>query len=257
MRYSLVGYGRMGHAIDAVASSRGHSRVAIADGPVRDEAEWARVGSADVAFEFTVGDSAERNVLALLAAGVPVVCGTTGWSPSEALRRIAREAPVGLVLAPNFSVGMNLFCRVVGHAAALLGRIGLHEAYIHETHHRGKRDVPSGTARRLAATLVEADPRWETIVEGHPAAPVPSGAVHVTGSRAGAEPGMHRVGFDGPDEQIILEHQARGRDGFALGAVLAAEWLGRRPGLHAFDAVVDALLAQRGPAGSRRTGDVR
>jgi 4-hydroxy-tetrahydrodipicolinate reductase len=255
MKYALVGHGRMGRAVDAVASSRGHTRTALVDAPIHGEAGWARLGEADVAFEFTVGESAERNVCALLAIGVPVICGTTGWSPSEALGRAVREASAGLVLAPNFSIGMNLFFRLVAHAGRLLGPPGLHESFIHETHHRGKRDVPSGTARRLAAILVEADPRWTTVVEGHPLEPLPPGAVHVTGSRAGAEPGTHRVAFDGAHELIALEHRARGREGFALGAVLAAEWLGRRRGAHPFDAVVDALLAQRGPAWSRREGD--
>jgi len=237
----------MGRALDAVASSRGHRRHALLDRPDGEgRARWiAPAVGADVAFEFTGPAAAEDNVVALVEAGIPVVCGTTGWSPGERLTRVLGAAGTGMVLAPNFSVGVNLFFRVVDHASRLLGACGLFDPYVHEIHHRGKKDAPSGTARRLVASLLEGDPRLGEVLEGSPDGGLPGGVVQVASIRAGGQPGSHTVGFDGEFEQIVLEHRSRGREGFALGAVLAAEWLGRRPGLHLFEEVLDDILRNR------------
>lgn len=251
MRYALIGFGRMGREIDVVARDRGHRRVAVFDPEaagrgVRRRFAAGALADADVAFEFTRPDEAERNVERLVDAGVSVVCGTTGWTPGRALRRRARERGAGVIVAPNFSLGMNLFYRLVKDAAATLGAAGFHDPYIYELHHRGKVDAPSGTARRLAEVVAAADPRLPAIVEGDPGGKLPDGAVHVVGIRAGSEPGTHVVGFDSPFDTIELRHRARGRAGFALGAVLAAEWVRTRPGFHAFERVVDQILKTGG-----------
>jgi 4-hydroxy-tetrahydrodipicolinate reductase len=137
---------------------------------------------------------------------------------------------------------VNLFFRIVDAAARTLGRPGLYDPFVQESHHRGKVDAPSGTARRLAAIVIDADPRFDAVLEGHPEGRIPPGTLQVVSTRAGAEPGTHRVGFDGPHDLIALEHRARGREGLALGAVLAAEWLEGRSGMHGFDEVLDAIL---------------
>ena len=128
LKYAMIGYGRMGRAVDVQASQRGHERVAIVD-PNDPDAQTRivpdLVGRADVAFEFTVAEAAEVNLLALVSAGVSVVCGTTGWEPSATLRTAVNASPAGVVLAPNFSVGVNLFFRIVDHAARLLATLGL------------------------------------------------------------------------------------------------------------------------------------
>lgn len=246
MNYLMVGYGRMGRAIDAQASARGHRRVGIVDPAggrnAAAQLDPTQVSGAEVAFEFTRGEVAEENVLALLEAGIPTVCGTTGWQPAARLTDALEAASAGLVLAPNFSVGMNLFFRIVEGAARSAGALGIYDPYVAEVHHRGKRDVPSGTARRLADLLLAADPRLTAVQEGHPDGPLPPGTLQVVGIRAGSDPGAHAVVFDGEQDVIELRHRARGRDGFALGAVLAAEWLGRQRGLHTFDAVLDEIL---------------
>jgi 4-hydroxy-tetrahydrodipicolinate reductase len=195
-----------------------------------------------MAFEFTLPGSAERNVSALLEEGVSVVCGTTGWAPSEALLSATERTEAGCMVAPNFSLGVNLFFRVVEGAARTLGALKMYDAFVQEAHHRGKADAPSGTARRLAEIVVGADPRLESVLEGHPPGRLPPGCLQVTSTRAGSEPGTHRVGFDGPHDLVTLEHRARGRDGLALGAVLAAEWLEERRGMHRFEEVLDAIL---------------
>jgi 4-hydroxy-tetrahydrodipicolinate reductase len=243
VKYALIGYGRMGRAIEQQAAGRGHIRTASVDPAAGDPPlDPRRLGGARVAFEFTTPDSAEGNALALLEGGISVVCGTTGWTPSDGLRETARTADAGFLLAPNFSVGVNLFFRVVDHAARAYAALGLHDPFIQEVHHRGKVDAPSGTARRLAAIVLDADPRFESVLEGHPEGRLPPGKLQVVSTRAGAEPGTHRVGWDGEHDLVTLEHRARGREGFALGAVLAAEWLEGRRGIHALDEMLDAVL---------------
>lgn len=252
MNYALVGYGRMGKAVERRARARGHECVAVIE--IEDSIDGAGRAGAEVAFEFTLPGSAERNVLALIRAGIPTVCGTTGWRPGPELRRELDGSPAGLVLAPNFSVGMNLFFRLTAEAGRLVGALGLHEPFVTESHHRGKRDVPSGTARRLASLLLEADPRLESVHEGNPSEPLGAEVLQVASSRAGHEPGTHTVGFDGEHELITLRHQARGREGFALGAVLAGEWLGGRRGLHDFGEVLEGMLQDARSANGREGG---
>jgi 4-hydroxy-tetrahydrodipicolinate reductase len=245
VKYALVGYGRMGRAIEQQASARGHELCAVHDpelGRGGRRLDQAALEGAEVAFEFSAPAVARDNVAALIAAGVAVVCGTTGWQLEGELLEAARRAPAGVVVAPNFSVGMNLFYRLIEEAARLFGAAGLHDPYVVETHHRGKRDCPSGTARRLAEILVEHDPRLRGVQEGNPEERLPDGTVHVASVRAGAEPGTHVVGFDGPTDRIVLQHSARSREGFALGAVLAAEWLEGRKGLHGFAELLERSL---------------
>lgn len=245
--YAVVGYGRMGRAIEEQADKRGHHRATIID-PASDEdaAKPVIVKDAlegcDVAFEFTAAEAAEANVIALLNAGVHVVCGSTGWKPSPALAAAARGAAAGAVIAPNFSVGMNLFYRLVREAGLLYGAVGLHQPFVFESHHRGKLDAPSGTARKLASILVEAIPGIATVQEGNPQGRLPDGALHVSSLRVGHEPGSHTVGFDGEFDKITLGHAARSRAGFALGAVLAAEWIIGKKDLHGFEEVLQEKI---------------
>jgi 4-hydroxy-tetrahydrodipicolinate reductase len=228
MKYALIGYGRMGRAIEAAAAARGHACAAVVDRGAKkrgvfralDDVRWRGIS---VAFEFTHPVSARENVLQALTHGVSVVCGTTGWDASDpALRRAARAARSGAVIAPNFSVGMNLFYAVVTDAARRYLAVDGFDPWVAERHHRAKADVPSGTALKLAQ-LVGRD-------------------LTIAAVRAGHEPGRHTVGFDGPHDAVTLEHAARGRDGFAAGAVLAAEWLEGRRGIHGFDEVVNDLV---------------
>ncbi len=253
MRVALVGYGRMGRAIEAAARSRGHEVVAIVDrraeGALRT-LDPGRLEGAEAAFEFTEPGSAREHVIGLLEAGIGVVCGTTGWNAED--RAVAEAAARGgsaAVIAPNFSVGMNLFLRVAAEAARRLLPTGLYDPHVLESHHRGKVDAPSGTALALARILASVG--GEEIVRGIPERPVPRGAIHVASVRAGHEPGSHTVGFDGEHDEILLIHRARGRTGFAAGAVLAAEWLPGRTGRYGFDAVLDDLASGTREGGRR------
>ena len=261
MNYALVGTGRMGRAIRIEADRHGH-RCTVALGRDRFGEALAggdlasRLEGAEVAFEFTAPDAARDNVVALLEAGVAVICGTTGWTPDERLARTVEVAGVGLVLAPNFSVGMNLFCRLTRQAAQLFGSTGFYHPWVAESHHRHKRDLPSGTARRLGEILVESDPSLAAVWDGEPDRGVPRSRVHVSGVRRGSDPGTHTVGYDGEHDVITLTHGARSRAGFALGAVLAAEWIVGRRGRHEFNEVLDDRLAA-GPRGGGAEGGER
>jgi 4-hydroxy-tetrahydrodipicolinate reductase len=239
----------MGREVELQASRRGHRLVRIVDPSapgrwIRRRLAPGEMSGVDVALEFTRGDQAEANVLALLESGTPVVSGTTGWTITPAVRRAARRRGVGAVIAPNLSIGMNLFYGVVREASLRLVASGLYDPFVVEWHHRRKLDAPSGTARVLASLVAAAAPAGGVVHEGHPDRPLAPGAVHVVSVRAGSEPGMHAVGFDGEHDVIELRHRSRGRSGFALGAVLAAEWIVGRRGLHGFDRVLRDLLAR-------------
>lgn len=249
MNYALVGYGRMGREIERVAEGRGHELAVIVDPAVEGDrvqhtlepAQWTGV---DVAFEFSTPETAAANVETLARAGLGVVCGTTGWEPDRDRLSSARG---GVVLAANFSVGMNLFYRIVDQAARCLSPLAMYDRYVLETHHRGKVDAPSGTARALAERIRSLDPSRPEIEFGcESAGPVGPGAIHVASVRAGHEPGTHVIGFDGEHDVIRLTHSARGRGGFALGAVLAAEWIRGRTEVCSFDEVLEDLLQSKG-----------
>ena len=210
-RIALVGLGKMGRAVEALAPERGCEVVAALG--AGDAVTASSLGGADVAVEFTVPAAAAGNVVACAAAGCPVVSGTTGWGAEmpAAVERV-RGAGGALLWAANFSVGANLFAEVARHAAALLAAGGLFDVHLTEVHHSAKRDAPSGTARLLADAAEGAAGR----------------SVPITSVRTGFVPGTHTFTFDAPFEQITLEHTARDRRVFADGALLAARWLARR-----------------------------
>lgn len=224
MRIAIVGDGRMGRAVADVAVLRGHAIVATFGGEEARAGQALsreRLSGADVAVEFTRAEAASGTVRALLAAGIPVVSGTTGWG--EELARVRGEALAtggSLLHAPNFSVGVALIRRAATVLAGAASRQPGFEAFVIDEHHAGKRDAPSGTALLLQETLRAADP-----ARTYP----------ITSIRAGHHPGRHRVTWDARFESIHLEHAARDRRVFAEGAVIAAEWLVAHPGVHTFE----------------------
>jgi 4-hydroxy-tetrahydrodipicolinate reductase len=246
MKLALFGTGRMGRETEAVALERGHEVTARLD---RASNEGGRgitpdaLRGARVAVDFTTAASVLPNVRAAAAAGVAVVVGTTGWEAERAeVERAVGEAGTGLLHAPNFSLGMLLFLRVVEEAARLADGVEDYDVHLWEAHHRHKTDHPGGTARRLAETLVRrlsGKRRWETDLP--PGRAMDPETLQVAVLRAGEIPGTHGVALEGPDDRIELRHEARSRRGFARGAVLAAEWLEGRSGIF----TLDHLLADR------------
>jgi 4-hydroxy-tetrahydrodipicolinate reductase len=231
MRIVIVGSGRMGRAVAALAERRGH-RVHAVIGRAENEAGAGltaeRLRGADVAVEFTRPEAAAANVTRLVEAGVPVVSGTTGWEKlMPDVAALVERTGGALLHAANFSVGVHLFLRAARHLARELAGRSEFDAFILEEHHAAKRDAPSGTATVLHGVLSAADPARE---------------FPITSIRAGATPGTHMLAYDGEHERIALRHVARSRDGFAAGALAAAEWLPGRRGVYTFD---DVLFGDR------------
>jgi 4-hydroxy-tetrahydrodipicolinate reductase len=217
VRIALVGLGRMGRAVEQLAPERGFdvvARVGAANNRDGSGITPESLAGADVIVEFTKPDAAVSNIQAALAAGCPVVVGTTGWYAAlPGVINEVRRVNGALLWAPNFAIGVSIFEQLVEQAARLAGAAPGFDAHIIETHHAAKKDAPSGTALKLAQ-----------------AAHRGSGLdVPVTSVRTGSVPGTHELLLDAPFEQIRLEHVARDRRVFAEGALLAARWLvGRR-----------------------------
>ena len=226
MQIAIVGNGRMGRAVAALAEERGHSVRVIGREENPQGAALTRTGLAgvDVAVEFTRPDSAVANLERLIDAGIPTVTGTTGWSAElPRIERLVRTRGGSLLHAANFSPGVHLFLRAARELAARFAGRAEFEAYILEEHHAAKRDAPSGTAAALRSRIHEADPGRD---------------FPITSIRAGSIPGTHVLTYDGPHETVRLSHVARSRMGFAAGALAAAEWLPGRPGVHDFETML-------------------
>lgn len=215
LRIALLGYGRMGKAIEKVASERGHTVVCRIDSEQDFAAQAEAWRTADVAIEFSVPAAAGAHMERCMAAGKPVVVGTTGWQPEEARLRARCAAEQGAVVAAaNFSVGVNIYLQLIRQAAALLRHQPQYAGRITETHHVHKLDAPSGTAVSMNAALEQG---------GLPALPIAS-------ERRGEVVGIHELLFESAQDCIEIRHEAKSRAGFALGAVMAAEWLRGRKG---------------------------
>jgi 4-hydroxy-tetrahydrodipicolinate reductase len=237
----VVGLGRTGREVLAVLEARGHEAV-----PVRRDQAFPTGCAAGI--DFSHAEAVPGHVAAALATGTPYVVGTTGWERElPALTRQVEQAGGALLHAANFSLGVNIFYRLVGDAARRLAALPEYDPYVLERHHRHKRDAPSGTARVLAGLLATAYDGVRQPVDALAGAALPDTAFHVASLRAGGIVGEHVVGWDSGDDELLLEHRARSRRGFALGAVRAAEWLPGRRGVFTFEALLDDLLAEARP----------
>lgn len=249
MKLALVGYGRMGRQVEELARRHGHEIVARID-PVAKNASGAEitakaVAKAEVCIEFTRPDTAADNLVRLCELSARVVSGTTGWYDRLDEVAAAADANKAAVLyGANFSVGVNLFFRLVERAAELFGDLPERDLFVTEAHHRGKVDAPSGTARRLAEIILGKASSKSAALTQNPDGRIADDALQVASIRAGWIPGTHRVGIESPHDSIVIEHQARSREGFAEGAVRGAEWLiDAPPGLYRFEDVLDEILS--------------
>ncbi len=230
MRLAFIGNGRMGRVVIAQARAAGYEVGVVlssADARAGPEGLAAALSGHDAAIDFTAADAVLAHVAACVRAGVPLVEGTTGWQEQEAEARRLVEQGGAMVYGANFSIGVNLFYRLVDRAGELFRGMG-YDAYIEEAHHAKKRDAPSGTAlelRRLLAARLGRD-------------------IPVASTRAGHILGVHRVGLDSAADDVVVTHTARSRESFGAGALAAARWLaasGKR-GAYAFGDVLDQIL---------------
>jgi 4-hydroxy-tetrahydrodipicolinate reductase len=214
MRLLIVGFGRMGKLVASLCPEYGFDVAGTVD--IAEAAAPDTWPEADVAIDFSIADAVPENARRLAERRVNIVIGTTGWSAKEAeVRRAVQDAGIGVVAAPNFALGVNLFVALTERAAQLFGPQPAFGAWIHEAHHATKRDAPSGTALLLDAAMKEQAFGRQ---------------IDVSSTRAGSIPGTHTVGFDAPGETITLTHTARDRSGFARGALEAARWVHGRQG---------------------------
>lgn len=239
MKIALVGYGKMGKVVEEVASAKGievvgrftRDRPLRADAATRQALSDGPLSGVAALVDFSVPDAVPETVRAAAELSLPLVIGTTGWHDRiDEVRAIAEGAGLGVVHASNFSLGVNVFYRIVERAAQLLAALDTYDPFIHDWHHRFKLDSPSGTAleirRRMARFYGDRE-------------------VPITCQRSGYVPSVHWVAFDSAADTIHLEHRARNRQGLAEGALLAVRWISGRSGFHELSEVLDDLL----PAG--------
>ena len=232
MKIALIGYGKMGREIEGVALERGHSIVATFD--IDRPADVASLAGVDVCIEFSTPQTVISNIRIALEAGRDIVVGTTGWYDQlPEIRKSVRSS--GLLYSPNFSIGVNIFFRIVAKAAELMNNAPDYDLYVHELHHRQKADSPSGTALRLAEILLDRTDRKTEMETGRVDGKINPNSLHVSSTRIGTVAGTHTVGFESAADLIEIQHVAKNRRGFALGAVRAAEWLHGRKGVFTMD----------------------
>jgi 4-hydroxy-tetrahydrodipicolinate reductase len=227
VKIAIVGYGKMGRIIERIAAERGHEIALKLDEFNNSNFEGITAENfrgVDVAIDFSVPSAAVENMERIAALGVNLVVGTTGWlDRMEHVRQIVETSGIGLVWSPNYSVGVNAFFRIVAEAAKLLSGAPEYEAWAWEIHHSAKKDAPSGTLLKLVDEMRNAG--YERRVD-------------VGSNRAGTIAGTHEIGFDSAADTITLRHTARSREGFALGAVKAAEWVAGKKGFHEFGEIL-------------------
>jgi len=228
MNIALVGYGKMGKAIEEIALLRKHKIVLLIGTHNAADMTTASLSKADVAIEFTNPHSAFENIQKCLEAGVPVVSGSTGWTDRlDEMKKICTDNNGAFIYASNFSVGMNIFFEINKKLATLMAQHPEYEVLIEETHHTQKKDAPSGTAITLAEQVMEKLKRkkqWVNAPSDHPE------DLEIISQRVDPAPGTHSVRYSSVIDNIEIIHTAHNRKGFAMGAVLAAEFLAGKKG---------------------------
>jgi 4-hydroxy-tetrahydrodipicolinate reductase len=221
-KLALVGYGKMGRMIGPLAPEFGFEVVQTLD--QGDAITADKFAGVDAAIEFSTPEAAVDNLKQLAAVGVQTVAGTTGWTEHlPEVTAAVEKAGTGLVWSPNFSVGVAVFRKLAAQAAELLRNEDSYGAWAWEIHHDAKKDAPSGTLLHLVRTMEQ---------RGY------TRKIDVSSNRAGKHPGTHEIGFDSQADTITLRHEARSREGFARGALKAAQWIGRRKGVYTFEDVL-------------------
>ena len=241
MKIALIGYGKMGKEIERIALSRGHEVVCIIDINNQEDFQSENFHSADVAIEFTNPDAAYGNCLRAMREGVKLVSGSTGWMTEhgEEMKRLCTEEGRTLFWSSNFSLGVAIFSAINKYLAKIMNQFPGYDVSMTETHHVHKLDAPSGTAITLAEGILENLDRKTHWVKGTLQAPdgtitgstaCAPDELSVSSIREGEVPGIHSIRYDSEADSITLTHDAKNRSGFALGAVLAAEYTARHTG---------------------------
>ncbi len=229
MNVALIGYGKMGHEIERILVERGHQIVLIIDVNNTQDLNAEKLSEADVAIEFTTPGTAYGNVVTCLECGVPVVCGTTAWLDKlPQIEALCKAKNGAFFYASNYSVGVNIFFEINRRLAELMNAFPEYDVTVEEVHHTQKKDSPSGTAVTLAEDIVtrlDRKQQWVGETTTDPA------SLEVLGIRRSVVPGIHTVTYESSVDTITMTHSAKSRQGFALGAVLAAEFIRDKKGI--------------------------
>jgi 4-hydroxy-tetrahydrodipicolinate reductase len=230
MNIALIGYGKMGKAIETLALAKGHDIVLRIGSANRHELNNTNLKGADVCIEFSTPETAFENVSACLRAGIPTVCGTTAWLQHlDEAKALCAANDTAFLYASNFSVGVNLFFRISQYAAELMSKHAQYRVSMEEIHHTAKKDAPSGTAVSLAEGILTSYPDLKGWVDHESSDPK---ELSIVSKRIDPAPGTHTVTYRSPIDEINLNHTAHSREGFASGALLAAEFLKGKKGVY-------------------------
>lgn len=240
MKIALIGYGKMGKAIEQIATARGHEIVCVIDVDNKADFDSDAFRSADVAIEFTTPATAFDNYCAAFAQGVKVVSGTTGWTDRlDSIRKMCDEQGATFFWTSNFSLGVNIFFAVNRYLSAIMDSFPQYTPSMEEIHHIHKLDHPSGTAISLANDIVGLTDRIDGWSENSTDT---SHVMQIDHKRQGEVPGTHIVKWDSDIDTITISHEAKSRKGFALGAVVAAEWLKDEHGFKTMDQLMHRIV---------------
>ncbi|MEK6957821.1 MAG: 4-hydroxy-tetrahydrodipicolinate reductase [archaeon] len=247
MNMALIGYGKMGQMVQRVAEERKHRIVSIIDVSNKKamfrEINKGSVKDADVCIDFTAPESAIENIKKVSSLGKNIVVGTTGWySHIQEAGEIVKKSGVGCIYASNFSIGMNIMFGLTEYASRIFDRFDAYDAAGFEMHHNKKADSPSGTAKSLAEIMKANISRKKRIVYDMVNRRIEPDELHFASLRIGSVPGTHKIIFDSIADTIELSHTARSREGFALGAVLAAEWLRGKKGFYTINDFMKEIM---------------
>ena len=244
MNIAIVGHGKMGKEVEVQAKRRKHTVAFVAN--EYDQVAQIDDSMVDCAIEFTEPGEAVRNITLLAENGVSIVVGTTGWYEHlPQIESIVQKTGIGLLYSPNLSIGVNLFWKIVAQAADLMSPFETYDVFGHEYHHAQKADAPSGTALKTAEVILKNFPRKTSLAKEPLIGKPKLEELQFTATRGGSVPGTHSVFFDSDADTIEITHTARNRSGFALGAVIAAEWLQGKTGLFTMENVLADLLKKR------------
>jgi len=242
---ALIGYGKMGHAVEKAALARGHKIVAIIDPQCEkacDKIDSSTIGAADVCIDFSHPSVIIDNITKVAALKKNIVIGTTGWYDQMAeVESIVNGSNIGSIWSGNFSIGVNAFFRIVESAASIFNYITDYDVSVHEVHHKDKADSPSGTASMIG-NLILKNMKKKTKIITHVEGKIAPNELAITSSRVGSVPGIHSVMFDSLADTIEIKHTARTREGFALGAVLAAEFIIGKKGFYSIEDLMNNLI---------------
>jgi 4-hydroxy-tetrahydrodipicolinate reductase len=245
-KIAIIGYGKMGKAIKALAKEKGFEVVSIIDPKCegcKSEISKESLGDVEVCIDFTHPNVIIENIKKMALAGKNMVIGTTGWyEHKNEVKKIVENAGVGLIWSGNFSIGVNAFFRILDKAAKIFNNLEDYGPLAYEMHHKNKADSPSGTANMMAEILLKNLDGKERAVYEMLDRPIEKDEIHIASVRGGSIPGVHEVQFDSSEDTISIKHTARNRNGFANGSLMAANFIKGKKGFYNIDDLMNAII---------------